>query len=173
MSADSVPQSFLIAHPWLSMLVGVCAVIIAVTGAWRAVLRVTGSSFDDAVMQSVKRKTSDLEHHLRHTVFKDDFEARQHTDKVARSALRIGRQNAQGIKELLAHAQQTVQLGAEVPQLSKEIASVARSVERVEKTVQEVGEVTQRLFGVVDEMRRHSGAPVSIPPGTNLPVGRG
>lgn len=145
----------------------IAATIIGVGGAYKVLRGIVSAAFDGAVWESVKRKSPELEQHMRQLVFARELAAAGETRATADSAMRLCESNAKAIEALVSSQQTMAADIAELPRVSQALESVAESLGRVSDKLDQVGTKVDYVHGMVDQLRVSG---VTIPPGARIPV---
>lgn len=116
--------------------------------AWR----IARPWIDESRHQSWIRKSTDVETHLRKTIFVDDIKERQRMHKLAVRALRTANRNAEAITHLIETQRTATQLLASIPHLA---ATMENMSSNLEKMAHEIGETNVLCRGYGEKIAVH------------------
>jgi hypothetical protein len=143
----------------LKVTMAVAGTIAALGAAWKVCASVVRAAFDNAVMAAVKRKTPELERHMRQRIFADELKRGIETRTLAEDAVRICRENAKAIGSLATRQEDIVETLAELKAVPSMLDSIGQELAGLRSSV-------DYMHGVVDQMRTGG---VALPPGAGLP----
>lgn len=144
----------------------VAVIIVAIHGAYKALRGVVAAAFDNAVWESLQRKSPELEHHMRQQLFADDLRRAADTREAVGNVVRLCEANATAINALATSQTQMARDIAELPRVSQALEAVAGSLDRANDKLDQLGSKVDYVHGMVDQMR----GGVAIPPGARIPL---